>query len=48
MCIRDSVIRVVGGAMYLGGMLVMAWNVWKTVVSGHAVTTPVPSALAHA
>ncbi len=33
------VIRVTGGALYLGGMLMMAFNVFKTVQGGHAVNT---------
>jgi cytochrome c oxidase cbb3-type subunit 1 len=35
------VIRVVGGLLYLAGMLVMAWNVWMTAISGRAVKVPV-------
>ena len=27
------VVRLLGGLLYLGGMLVMAWNVWMTVVT---------------
>jgi cytochrome c oxidase cbb3-type subunit 1 len=38
------VIRVAGGALYLAGMLVMAWNVWMTVARGRAVTWAVPTA----
>ncbi|WP_457324691.1 cytochrome-c oxidase, cbb3-type subunit I [Roseateles sp. P5_E11] len=43
------VIRLSGGLLYLGGMLVMSWNVIKTVQAGRtqAVRIPVP-ALAHA
>jgi cytochrome c oxidase cbb3-type subunit 1 len=36
------VIRVVGGLLYLGGMLVMAWNTWMTVAQGHAPRVAVP------
>jgi cytochrome c oxidase cbb3-type subunit 1 len=36
------VIRVIGGLMYLAGMLVMAWNTWMTVVAGRPVRVPVP------
>jgi cytochrome c oxidase cbb3-type subunit I len=25
------VVRLIGGTIFLAGMLVMAWNVWKTV-----------------
>ncbi len=38
------VIRVAGGALYLAGMLVMAWNTWMTVARGRAVTVAVPAA----
>jgi cytochrome c oxidase cbb3-type subunit 1 len=27
-------VRLLGGAMFLGGMLIMAYNVWKTVAEG--------------
>ncbi|MDP2431381.1 MAG: cytochrome-c oxidase, cbb3-type subunit I [Pseudomonadota bacterium] len=30
-------IRLIGGAMFFAGMLLMAWNVWKTVAAGKAV-----------
>ena len=36
------VIRFIGGAMYLLGMLIMAWNVWMTVVGGRSVVVLVP------
>jgi cytochrome c oxidase cbb3-type subunit 1 len=43
------VVRVLGGLLYLGGMLVMAWNVWMTAISGRSVLVPVPvTGLAHA
>jgi cytochrome c oxidase cbb3-type subunit 1 len=43
------VIRLVGGLLYLGGMLLMAWNVVMTVRSGRVVTAPVPAPVpAHA
>ncbi|KQV89037.1 cytochrome-c oxidase, cbb3-type subunit I [Pelomonas sp. Root1237] len=43
------VIRLSGGLLYLGGMLIMSWNVIKTVQAGNSqsVRIPVP-ALAHA
>lgn len=43
------VIRLAGGLLYLGGMLVMSWNVIKTVQAGRtqAVRIPAP-AMAHA
>jgi len=36
------VVRLIGGLLYLGGMLVMAWNVWMTVVSGRSVHASIP------
>jgi cytochrome c oxidase cbb3-type subunit I len=43
------VIRLAGGVLYLSGMLIMGWNVFKTVMIGKAVETPVPAvAAAHA
>ncbi|TSE30311.1 Cbb3-type cytochrome c oxidase subunit CcoN1 [Tepidimonas thermarum] len=41
------VIRLLGGLLYLGGMLVMAWNVWKTAQQGKATPVAIP-APAHA
>ena len=35
-------IRLLGGILYLGGMLVMAWNTWMTVVGGHPARVAVP------
>jgi cytochrome c oxidase cbb3-type subunit I len=35
-------IRLLGGFLYLGGMLVMAWNVWKTASEGRAVDAVIP------
>jgi cytochrome c oxidase cbb3-type subunit 1 len=40
-------IRLLGGTLYLAGMLVMAFNVWKTVAGQKAVDAPIP-APAHA
>lgn len=37
------VIRVVGGLLFLSGMVVMAWNVLKTAATGRAVNVPVPA-----
>jgi cytochrome c oxidase cbb3-type subunit 1 len=34
---------MVGGLLYLSGMLVMAWNVWMTAISGRSVLVPVPA-----
>jgi cytochrome c oxidase cbb3-type subunit I len=43
------VIRLLGGLLYLAGMFVMAWNVWKTVAGQQAVNAPIPAvAAAHA
>ncbi len=36
------VVRLLGGLLYLGGMLVMAWNTWMTVVGGHPARVAVP------
>ena len=35
-------VRLVGGTLFLAGMLVMAYNVWKTVADGRAVDAPIP------
>jgi cytochrome c oxidase cbb3-type subunit 1 len=40
-------IRLLGGALYLAGMLIMAWNVWRTVAAARPVNAPIP-APAHA
>ena len=36
-------IRLVGGLMFLTGMLIMAWNVIKTVAGGSAYEAPIPA-----
>jgi cytochrome c oxidase cbb3-type subunit 1 len=41
-------VRLIGGLLYLLGMLIMAWNVFKTVVTGKAVDAPVLAVPAHA
>ena len=42
-------IRLAGGVLYLTGMLVMAWNVAKTLLAGRAQDAPIPAmAAAHA
>jgi cytochrome c oxidase cbb3-type subunit 1 len=42
-------IRLGGGLMYLGGMLIMAYNVWKTIAGRKATDAPIPAyAPAHA
>jgi cytochrome c oxidase cbb3-type subunit I len=35
-------VRLLGGVLYLSGMLIMAWNVVMTVKSGKAVEAPIP------
>jgi cytochrome c oxidase cbb3-type subunit I len=40
-------IRLLGGVLYLGGMLLMAWNVWKTIAGAKPAEAPIP-APAHA
>ena len=35
-------VRLCGGAIVLGGMLIMAWNVWKTVTAANASTAAQP------
>ncbi len=37
-------VRFLGGVLYLTGMLIMAWNVWKTVSGARPVEAPVPQA----
>ena len=41
------VIRLGGGLLYLGGMLIMGWNVVMTVLGGKAAAAPIPMVLAH-
>jgi cytochrome c oxidase cbb3-type subunit I len=40
------VIRFLGGAMYLAGMFIMAWNVGMTVVGGRSVVVSIPRPVA--
>jgi cytochrome c oxidase cbb3-type subunit 1 len=42
------VIRLLGGVLYLSGMLIMAWNVINTVRAGKPALAPIPLAVAHA
>jgi cytochrome c oxidase cbb3-type subunit 1 len=42
------VVRVVGGALYFFGMLVMLWNVVMTAVKGNVIAIPVPAVVVHA
>jgi len=42
-------IRLVGGLMFFSGMLIMVYNVWKTIAGAKAVDAPVVApATAHA
>ncbi|HRH17030.1 MAG TPA: cytochrome C oxidase Cbb3, partial [Aquabacterium sp.] len=36
------VLRVAGGLLYLGGMILMLWNVVMTAMAGRASTVSVP------
>ncbi|HUK05591.1 MAG TPA: cytochrome-c oxidase, cbb3-type subunit I [Burkholderiales bacterium] len=36
-------IRLLGGVLYLGGMLIMAWNVFKTVAEGRSFEAAIPA-----
>ena len=42
-------IRLLGGILYLSGMLIMAWNVYKTVAASKPAeaTIPLPAMAAH-
>ncbi len=42
------VIRLVGGLLYLSGMFLMAWNMFKTMGLGKPVEDPIPALSAHA
>jgi cytochrome c oxidase cbb3-type subunit 1 len=42
------VLRLLGGLLYLTGMLVMLWNTFKTATKGRSVTVTIPAAVAHA
>jgi len=35
-------IRLLGGVLYLAGMLIMAWNVFKTVAAARPVEAAIP------
>jgi cytochrome c oxidase cbb3-type subunit 1 len=41
-------IRLAGGLLYLSGMVIMAWNVARTIGAGRAADAPIPLAPAHA
>jgi cytochrome c oxidase cbb3-type subunit 1 len=38
-------IRLLGGLLYFAGMLVMAWNVWKTIAAGKPENAAIPAAV---
>jgi len=42
------VIRLAGGVLYVSGMFLMAYNVFKTIAAGRTVEEPIPAVLAHA
>ena len=42
------VIRFLGGLLYLGGMLVMLWNVAMTAWQGKVPVVNIPAPIAHA
>jgi cytochrome c oxidase cbb3-type subunit 1 len=42
------VLRLLGGLLYLTGMVIMLWNTLKTATNGRAVNVPVPTEVAHA
>jgi cytochrome c oxidase cbb3-type subunit 1 len=41
-------IRLLGGTLFFAGMLIMAYNVIKTVAGGKAYEAPIPAVPAHA
>src|SRR5499427_2072432 len=42
------VVRLLGGLLYLSGMVMMGWNTWKTVRAGKSVQDAIPPVLAPA
>ena len=42
------VLRLIGGVLYLSGMVVMLWNTVKTVTAGRVVPVQIPAMAAHA
>jgi cytochrome c oxidase cbb3-type subunit 1 len=42
------VFRLLGGLLYLTGMVIMLWNTLKTATAGRATTVDIPAAVAHA
>jgi len=41
-------VRLLGGLLYLTGMLIMGWNVVKTALNGRPVPVRIPAVAAHA
>ena len=42
------IVRFLGGLMFLTGMLIMAYNIFKTVAKGNAIEAAIPApAVAH-
>jgi cytochrome c oxidase cbb3-type subunit 1 len=42
------VLRLLGGLLYLGGMVIMLWNTIKTATAGRVVPVQIPAVAAHA
>ncbi len=42
------VVRLLGGLLYLGGMVLMLWNTWMTATKGKATQVSIPGLVAHA
>jgi len=42
------IIRLLGGLLYLSGMLIMLWNVLKTAAAGKSALAEIPAVAAHA
>jgi cytochrome c oxidase cbb3-type subunit 1 len=38
-------IRLLGGLLYFSGMVIMAWNVWKTIAAGKPASAAIPGAV---
>jgi cytochrome c oxidase cbb3-type subunit 1 len=38
-------IRLLGGLLYFSGMVIMAWNVWKTIAAGKPENAAIPVAV---
>jgi len=36
-------IRFLGGVLFFTGMLIMAWNMWKTIAGARPVEAPIPA-----